>query len=74
MEVVTVTQAEENCRAIEAMAKVVCKDMLKLGELLWVNQDQGFWGACAESFRDFVQNCGISYDWATRAVDLIRQI
>lgn len=68
-------RAEENCQAIEKMVTKVHYDMLDLGELLWENCENGYWGyAGAESFKTYVQNLQVSYDWATRMVDLIRQI
>ena len=66
------TPGEENCLKISAMVKKVHCDMLELGELLWENREKGYWGTCgAGSFKDFIQMLQVSYDWATRMVDLI---
>jgi hypothetical protein len=69
------SKAEENCLTIAGLVKRLHYDFLELGGLLLENQAQGFWGASgAESFKSFVQQLGISYDWATRLMGVAKTI
>jgi hypothetical protein len=65
------TKAEENCAAIGGLVKRLQYDFLELGGLLLENRDKAHWRAAgAESFKDFIQDLGISYDWSTRLIGL----
>jgi len=69
------SKAEENCLTIAGLVKKLHYDFLELGGLLLENQTQGFWGASgAESFKDFVQQLGVSYDWATRMMGVAKAV
>ena len=69
------SEAEENCLAIAGLVKRLHYDFLELGGLLLENQASAFWGASgAESFKGFVQQLGISYDWATRLMGIANAI
>jgi len=71
METIEMTKAEENCLRITGLVKKLHYDFLELGGLLLENKDLAYWGASGcESFKDFVQQLGVSYDWATRMVDI----
>jgi hypothetical protein len=74
-EVRQLSRAEENCLAIAGLVKRLHYDFLELGGLLLENQAQAFWSASgAESFKDFVQQLGISYDWATRLMGVAQAV
>lgn len=67
------SKAEENCLQIAGLVKKLHYDFLELGGLLLENQEFGHWGVSgAESFKTFVQNLGVSYDWATRLMGLTK--
>jgi hypothetical protein len=69
------SKAEENCLTIAGLVKRLHYDFLELGGLLLENQASAFWGVSgAESFKDFVQQLGISYDWATRLMGVAKAI
>jgi hypothetical protein len=74
-EVIPLSKAEENCLTIAGLVKKLHYDFLELGGLLLENQTQAFWSASgAESFKDFVQQLGISYDWATRLMGVAKVV
>jgi hypothetical protein len=69
------SKAEENCLTIAGLVKRLHYDFLELGGLLLENQASAFWGASgAESFKSFVQQLGISYDWATRLMGVAKTV
>jgi hypothetical protein len=69
------SKAEENCLTIAGLVKRLHYDFLELGGLLLENQEKAFWGvAGAESFKSFVQQLGISYDWATRLMGVAKTV
>ncbi len=64
-------KAQENCLTIAGLVKKLHYDFLELGGLLLENRNMGYWNASGcESFKDFIQQLGISYDWATRMMGL----
>jgi len=65
METIEMTKAEENCLRIAGLVKKLHYDFLELGGLLLENQENAYWGEQAESFKDFVQQLGVNYSWAT---------
>ena len=67
------SKAEENCLRIAGLVKKVHYYFLELGGLLLENQEFGYWGvAGAESFKDFVQQLGLSYTRATEFMGLMK--
>ena len=69
------SKAEENCLRIAGLVKKMHYDFLELGGLLLENRTQGYWGASgAESYKVFIQQLGLSYDWATRLVDIVENL
>ena len=71
------SEAEQNILAITSLCKDIFVDCLELGKLLLTNYELGYWSACGnESFRDMVEQLGISYSYATRymgVADMVRQ-
>ena len=75
VKVPAITKGEENCLLIATMVRNIALNYLELGGLLVENQENGYWGASGhESFKDFIQELGISYDWATRMMGLARVV
>lgn len=69
------TKAEENCLLIAGLMRNIALNYLELGGLLVENQENGYWSASGhESFKDFTQDLGMSYDWATRMMSLARVV
>ena len=69
------SKAEENCLRITGLVKKLHYDFLELGGLLLENRIQGYWGVSgAESYKGFIQQLGLSYDWATRLVDIMETL
>lgn len=69
------TKAEENCLTIAGLVKRIHYDFLELGGLLLENQENAYWSQCRhESFKDFVQQLGVSYDWATRMMGVAKAV
>lgn len=67
------TKAEENCSLIQSLVKDIGCQFLELGGLLVDNQEKAYWGASGyESFKDFIEQLGVGYSWATRLMDLAR--
>jgi len=75
VKVPAVTKGQENCLLIASMVRNIALNYLELGGLLVENQENGYWGDSGhESFKDFIQDLGISYDWATRMMGLARVV
>ena len=75
VETLRLTRAEENCSAIAHLVKDLARYSVELGGLLVENQENAFWGTTGHaSFKDYVQELGISYDWATRMMGLARVV
>lgn len=69
------TKGEENVLTIQGLVRDIALNYLELGGLLVENQEGAYWGASgSESFKDFIQQLGISYDWATRMMGLARVV